>query len=98
MQQVRLRAVRRLPIAFGWLTKRGGRRLARLLPRGPLTEIDDSYTLIPLDRPARLTRAIQDFGNRLKTGRHVTKPRVLTGSTTPTRSPSSEDATACRWT
>ena len=132
MQQMRLRAVRRLPIAFGWLTMRGdaatarwmrpvltrpgtrrdtvrmlraaaadtgfllaaaerlpefnrpalvvwasrdrvmppehGRRLASLLPRGRLTEIDDSYTLIPLDQPARLARAIQDFGDELETG------------------------------
>jgi pimeloyl-ACP methyl ester carboxylesterase len=125
MQQMRLRAVRRLPIAFGWLTKRGdaatarwvepvmrqpairrdavrtlraaaadpdflveaagflpdfdrpalvvwasedrvmplehGRRLAELLPRGQLVEVDDSYTLIPLDQPARLARIIRDF-------------------------------------
>ena len=120
MQQMRLRAVRRLPIAFGWLTKRGdaaaarwmrpvltrpeirrdtvrmlqgrgrrhpfpagggrtaprlqpsgphhlrpagtgnaaehGSRLAGLLPQGRLAEVDDSYTLIPLDQPARLAR------------------------------------------
>jgi pimeloyl-ACP methyl ester carboxylesterase len=132
MQQMRLRAVRRLPIAFGWLTKRGdaatarwmrpvltrpgirrdavrmlraaaadtgfllaaaerlpgfnrptlvvwasrdrvmppehGRRLAGLLPQGRLTEIDDSYTLVPLDQPARLAQAIRDFGDELKTG------------------------------
>jgi pimeloyl-ACP methyl ester carboxylesterase len=125
MQQMRLRAVRRLPIAFGWLTKRGdaatarwlrpiltspgvrrdtvrtlraaaadtrfllaaaerlpdfrrpalvawasedrvmppehGRRLAALLPQGQLTEIDDSYTLVPLDQPARLAQAISEF-------------------------------------
>ena len=131
MQQMRLRAVRRLPIAFGWLTKRGdaatarwmrpvltrpeirrdavrmlraaaadtgfllaaaerlpgfnrpalvvwasqdrvmpaehGRRLAGLLPQGRLTEVDDSYTLIPLDQPARLARAIQDFGDEVET-------------------------------
>jgi pimeloyl-ACP methyl ester carboxylesterase len=132
MQQMRLRAVRRLPIAFGWLTKRGdaatarwmrpvltrpgirrdavrmlraaaadtgflltaaerlpgfdrpalvvwasqdrvmppehGRRLARLLPQGRLTEVDDSYTLIPLDQPARLAQIIRDFGGELETG------------------------------
>jgi pimeloyl-ACP methyl ester carboxylesterase len=45
-----------------------GRRLASLLPRGRLTEIDDSYTLIPLDQPARLARAIQDFADELETG------------------------------
>ena len=118
MQQMRLRPVRRLPIAFGWLTMRGdratarwvkpvlkqaeirrdtirvlraiaaertlmleaaedlprfdrpalvvwasedrvmppehGRRLAELLPHARLVEIDDSYTLIPLDQPSRL--------------------------------------------
>jgi len=126
MQQMRLRPVRRLPIAFGWLTKRGdaatarwmkpvlsrpeirrdtvrmlratmadttimmraaerlkavdrpalvvwasedrvmppqhGRRLAELLPQGRLVEIEDSYTLIPLDQPTRLAQAIREFG------------------------------------
>jgi pimeloyl-ACP methyl ester carboxylesterase len=126
MQQMRLRPVRRLPIAFGWLTKRGdaatarwmkpvlsrpeirrdavrmlratmadttimsraadrlkgvdlpalvvwasedrvmppehGRRLAELLPQGRLVEIEDSYTLIPLDQPAKLAQAIRAFG------------------------------------
>lgn len=125
MQQMRLRAVRRLPLAFGWLTKRGdaatarwlepvltetairrdtvrvlrgiaaepdlltaaaerlsafdrpalvlwaaedrvmppehGRRLAELLPQGRLVEVDDSYTLIPLDRPAALAGAVREF-------------------------------------
>ena len=125
MQQMRLRPVRRLPIAFGWLTKRGdaatarwmrpvmtqpeirrdtvralraaasdtdflvgvaerlqdfdrpalvvwasedrvmppehGRRLAELLPHGQLVEVDDSYTLIPLDQPERLAQLIRDF-------------------------------------
>jgi pimeloyl-ACP methyl ester carboxylesterase len=125
MQQMRLRPLRRLPIAFGWLTKRGdaatarwirpvlqqreirrdtvrvlraaaadkhlmvdaaeclpgydrpalvvwasedrvmppdhGRRLAQLLPQGRLVEIPDSYTLIPLDQPAKLARSIRDF-------------------------------------
>jgi pimeloyl-ACP methyl ester carboxylesterase len=125
MQQMRLRPLRRLPIAFGWLTMRGdaatarwikpvlkhreirrdtvrvlraiaterhlmldaaeglprfdrpalvvwasqdrvmppehGHRLAELLPQGRLVEIPDSYTLIPLDQPARLAEAIQQF-------------------------------------
>jgi pimeloyl-ACP methyl ester carboxylesterase len=125
MQQMRLRAVRRLPIAFGWLTKRGdaatarwmkpvltrpeirrdavrtlraaaadtrflveaaerlpgfnhpalivwasgdrvmppehGQRLAKLLPHGQLVEVEDSYTLIPLDQPARLAQIISEF-------------------------------------
>jgi pimeloyl-ACP methyl ester carboxylesterase len=123
MQQMRLRLVRRLPIAFGWLTMRGdratarwvkpvlkqaeirrdtvrvlraiaaernllleaaedlpgfdrpalvvwasedrvmplehGRRLAELLPHARLVEIDDSYTLIPLDQPSRLADAMR---------------------------------------
>ncbi len=125
MQQMRLRALRRLPVAFGWLTMRGdaatarwlkpvltqpeirrdavrvlravaadtrllveaaeclpgfnrpalvvwaagdrvmppehGRRLSELLPRGQLTEVEDSYTLIPLDQPARLAQIIREF-------------------------------------
>ncbi len=125
MQQMRLRAVRRLPIAFGWLTKRGdaatarwmtpvttqldicrdavrmlrsagantgflvtaaerlpnfahpallvwasedkvmplehGRRLADLLPGGRLVEVADSYTLVPLDQPGRLSQLIREF-------------------------------------
>jgi pimeloyl-ACP methyl ester carboxylesterase len=125
MQQMRLRAVRRLPIAFGWLTRRGdaatagwmrpiltqaeirrdtvrmlraaaadtglllraagslpgfdrpalvvwasgdrvmppehGHRLAGLLPQGKLVEVEDSYTLIPLDQPDRLAELIRDF-------------------------------------
>jgi pimeloyl-ACP methyl ester carboxylesterase len=125
MQQMRLRPLRRLPLAFGWLTKRGdaataawlepvlsrreirrdtvrvlraisadrrlmleaaerlprfdrpalvvwasedrvmppdhGRRLAELFPHGRLVEIPDSYTLIPLDQPARLAQLIREF-------------------------------------
>jgi pimeloyl-ACP methyl ester carboxylesterase len=125
MQQMRLRMIRRLPIAFGWLTTRGdaatarwmkpvltrpeirrdavrmlraaaadtnlllaaaeclpsfdrpalvvwasgdrvmppehGRRLAELLPHGGLVEVEDSYTLIPLDQPARLAQIIREF-------------------------------------
>jgi pimeloyl-ACP methyl ester carboxylesterase len=125
MQQMRLRPLRRLPIAFGWLTMRGdaftarwmkpvlqqpeirrdavkvlravsaepdlmleaaeclpafdrpalvawarqdrvmppehGRRLAELLPQGRLVEVADSYTLIPLDQPARLAQIIREF-------------------------------------
>ena len=124
MQQLRLRAMRRLPVAFGWLTMRGdaatarwikpilqrpeirrdavralralsaepdllrasaclgsfdrpalvvwarqdrvmppahGRRLAQLLPQEHLVEVADSYTLIPLDQPARLAQLIREF-------------------------------------
>jgi pimeloyl-ACP methyl ester carboxylesterase len=38
-----------------------GRRLAKLLPQGRLTEVEDSYTLIPLDQPAGFARAIREF-------------------------------------
>ncbi|MGC5566055.1 alpha/beta fold hydrolase [Streptomyces sp. FR-108] len=125
MQQLRLKPVRRLPIAFGRLTKRGdavtagwlrpllkqpairrdtvrvlrgisahrtalveaaerlpsfdrpalvvwaekdrvmpadhGRRLAAALPQGRLVEVPDSYSLLPLDQPAALARAIRAF-------------------------------------
>ncbi|GIH15704.1 alpha/beta fold hydrolase [Rugosimonospora africana] len=125
MQQMRVRPLRRLPIAFGWLTKRGdaatarwmrpiltrpeirrdavrvlrgiakagdllvgaaerlrgfdrpalvvwasadrvmppehGRLLAKLFPQGRLVEVDDSYTLIPLDQPAALARIVREF-------------------------------------
>ncbi len=38
-----------------------GARLAALLPQGRLVEIADSYTLIPLDQPAALARALGAF-------------------------------------
>jgi pimeloyl-ACP methyl ester carboxylesterase len=38
-----------------------GRRLAKLLPQGQLAEVDDSYTPIPLDQPARLAQVIREF-------------------------------------
>jgi pimeloyl-ACP methyl ester carboxylesterase len=127
MQQMRLKPVRRLPLAFGWLTRRGdatvarwmqpvlhqpeirrdtvrvlraiaadrgllvdvaerlrafdrpalivwasedrvmppahGRRLAELLPQGRLVVVDDSDTLIPLDRPEALAAAIRDLAH-----------------------------------
>ena len=129
MQQMRFRMIRRLPLAFGWLTIRGdaatrrwvkpvlerpeirrdavrmlraaaadtdllvaaaerlpsfdhpglvvwarddrvmplehGRRLAELLPQGRLVEVEDSYTLIPLDQPATLAQLIREFVHAL---------------------------------
>ncbi|MEU3451683.1 alpha/beta hydrolase [Streptomyces thermolilacinus] len=38
-----------------------GRRLAELLPRARLVEIEDSYTLIPEDQPQRLSAHIRSF-------------------------------------
>src|SRR5215472_17419876 len=48
MQQMRLRAIRRLPIAFGWLTKRGDAATARWF-KPVMTQ--------PGIRPASMTRA-----------------------------------------
>ena len=125
MQQLKLKPMRRMPISFGWLTKRGdttvrrwlnpmltdkairsdavralramakerdvlarasaglssfdrpalvvwaatdrvmppkhGKRLTELLPKSTLIEVPDSYTLVPLDQPAQLARALRDF-------------------------------------
>ena len=38
-----------------------GRRLAELLPDAQLVEVDDSYTLMPVDQPARLAQVIGTF-------------------------------------
>ena len=38
-----------------------GQRWADLLPQGRLIEISDSYTLMPLDQPVELARAIRQF-------------------------------------
>lgn len=38
-----------------------GARLAALLPQATLAEVDDSYTLMPLDRPDELVRLLRDF-------------------------------------
>ena len=38
-----------------------GRRLAELLPQVRLVEVDDSYTLIPLDQPTRFAQVIREF-------------------------------------
>lgn len=38
-----------------------GRRLAELLPKGRLVELDECRTLIPLDRPDGLAAAIREF-------------------------------------
>ena len=60
-----------------------GPRLAGLLPQGRLAEVDDSYTLIPLDQPGRTSQIIRDFGAERETGAITTcGPEVLTGSTT----------------
>jgi pimeloyl-ACP methyl ester carboxylesterase len=137
MQQLRMKPARRLPVAFGWLTKRGdaftrawlrpilsdrairrdavrvlralgadrnvlldveealrrydrpalvvwatedrvmppehGERLAVLLPRARLVEIEDSYALIPLDQPDRLAVNIREFAGQ-GTDHRATRP------------------------
>jgi len=42
-----------------------GQRLVDLFPNSSLVEIDDSYTLIPLDQPAKLAGAIRSFTGKL---------------------------------
>jgi pimeloyl-ACP methyl ester carboxylesterase len=62
----RLRGFER-PALVAWaaedriMPREHGRRLAELLPQGRLVEIEDSYTLIPQDQPAALTRQIREF-------------------------------------
>jgi pimeloyl-ACP methyl ester carboxylesterase len=55
------------PVLIVWaaedrmMPRRHGRRLAGLFPHARLIEIDDSYTLLPEDRPGQLIRAIRGF-------------------------------------
>ncbi|MEU0568338.1 alpha/beta hydrolase [Nonomuraea sp. NPDC005983] len=55
------------PVLVAWATedrlmpRDHGRRLAELFPDARLVEIDDSYTLIPEDRPEALAAAIRTF-------------------------------------
>ena len=53
-----------MPVLVAWATedrlmpREHGRALAELLPQGYLVEIDDSYTVVPLDQPASLAAAL----------------------------------------
>lgn len=38
-----------------------GRKLAADFPNGRLVEVEDSYTLVPIDQPARLAAAVREF-------------------------------------
>jgi hypothetical protein len=40
-----------------------GRRLASILPQGRLAEVDESYTLIPLDQPRKLAQLVRQFSH-----------------------------------
>ncbi|MFJ6079882.1 alpha/beta fold hydrolase [Streptomyces sp. NPDC092369] len=147
MQQMRLKTIRRLPVAFGWLTRRGdaatlrwsrpvmeqtdirrdtvralraaaadtkilsraaerlpafkrpalvvwasedrvmppehGRRLAELLPQGRLVEVEDSYTLIPLDQPDRLAQLIREFTHTSEVAGRLPEPPEGPSRSTP---------------
>ena len=50
-----------------------GRRLAELLPQGRLVLIEDSYTLVPLDQPARLATLLREL-TATGTGRPAADP------------------------
>ncbi|MCV7278359.1 alpha/beta hydrolase [Mycolicibacterium flavescens] len=55
------------PVLVVWATEdkmmpaEHGPRLAALFPQGRLVEVDDSYTLIPLDQPGRLADELREF-------------------------------------
>jgi len=57
----------RKPVLLAWATEdrlfpmASARRLAATLPNATLTQVDDSYTFIPEDQPAQLTRLIVEF-------------------------------------
>ena len=57
----------RKPVLLAWATEdrlfpmASARRLAAALPNATLTQVDDSYTFIPEDQPAQLTRLIVEF-------------------------------------
>ena len=42
-----------------------GRRLAEIIPNARYTEIDDAYTLLPLDQPDRVADNISSFATRI---------------------------------
>jgi pimeloyl-ACP methyl ester carboxylesterase len=54
-----------------------GHRLAELLPQGRLVEIADSYTLVALDQPVELARAIRDLtAPEPRATEHSSQPRT----------------------
>jgi pimeloyl-ACP methyl ester carboxylesterase len=67
-----------------------GRRLADLLPQGRLVEIEDSYTLIPEDQPARLAEAMRAFLQA--TDRDAKQTPPVQAAETPTEQPSAASA------
>ena len=70
MQQMRLRAVRRLPIAFGWLTKRGDAATARWM-KPVLTRPEIRRDTVRVLRAAAAdTRFLVEAAERLPGFRH----------------------------
>ena len=74
LKPLRIRALRRLPMTFGLMSKRpipdelvdqwlaaAGRRLADSFPQSRFVEIPNSRTLIPIDQPRALAGAIATF-------------------------------------
>jgi pimeloyl-ACP methyl ester carboxylesterase len=69
VQSLRVRELPRFrkPVLLAWATDdrlfpmASARRLAATLPNVKLTQVDDSYTFIPEDQPAQLTRLIVEF-------------------------------------
>ncbi len=57
----------RLPVLVVWapedrlMPREHGPRLASLFPAGRLVEVEDSYTLFPVDQPARLAAELATF-------------------------------------
>ena len=55
------------PVLVAWATedklmpREHGPRLAASFPHGRLVEIDDSYTLVPIDQPAALAEQLRAF-------------------------------------
>ena len=43
-----------------------GRRLASIIPNAELIEIDDAYTLLPLDQPDKVARHLAEFVEKIK--------------------------------
>jgi hypothetical protein len=53
--------MKQIELSAGTIDYEDGRRLAELIPQGRLAEVEDSYTLIPLDQPAKLAQIIREF-------------------------------------
>jgi len=63
------------PVLVVWATedrlmpREHGPRLASLFPQGRLVEVDDSYTLVPVDRPEVLAQELVQLASSVSPGR-----------------------------